>query len=60
MFVQEGVIEIKGFGKLSWLLELFARNLLTTGAKRNTFLMEHLMQERLQALKHDSTEPTKF
>jgi len=48
-FVQEGTIEIKGFGHMSWLIQLFARKFLTRGAKKNTFLMEELMNERLAA-----------
>ena len=45
--MQEGTIEIKGFGRMSWLIEMFARKFLTRGAIRNTSLMEQLMNERL-------------
>jgi len=34
---------------MSWLIQLFARKFLTRGAKKNTFLMEELMNERLAA-----------
>lgn len=50
LFVQEGTIEIKGLGQMSWLIQLFARKFLTRGAKKNTHLMEELMNERLTAL----------
>ena len=38
-----------GFGKMSWLFEVFVIKFLTRGAKRNVTIMEELMRERLAA-----------
>ncbi|XP_046460163.1 PRELI domain-containing protein 2-like [Daphnia pulex] len=51
LFTQEGVIEMIGFGRMSWLIEVFATKFLTRGAKRNVSIMEELMKERLAAFK---------
>jgi hypothetical protein len=40
-----------GFGRMSWLIEVFATKFLTRGAKRNVSIMEELMKERLAAFK---------
>ena len=49
LFKQEGVIDMIGFGKMSWLFEVFVIKFLTRGAKRNVTIMEELMRERLAA-----------
>lgn len=51
LFTQEGVIEMIGFGRMSWLIEVFATKFLTRGAMRNVSIMEELMKERLAAFK---------
>jgi len=56
LFAQEGTIEIKGLGSMSWLIELFARKFLTRGAKKNTLLMEELMNEKLSAFNRDQID----
>ena len=54
LFEQQGTIEIKGLGRMSWLIEMFAEKFLTRGARRNVVIMEELMQEKLSLFR----EPT--
>lgn len=36
-----------GFGRMSWVIEMFASKFLTRGARNNVHLMEELIKERL-------------
>lgn len=47
LFKQEGIIEMVGFGRMSWVIEMFASKFLTRGARNNVHLMEELIKERL-------------
>ena len=49
LFKQEGIIEMVGFGRMSWLIEVFAAKFLTRGARNNVALMEEIIKERLSA-----------
>lgn len=51
LFKQEGTIEMIGFGRMSWILEMFVSKFLTRGARHNAQLMEELIQERLAAFR---------
>lgn len=46
-FRQQGTVEIRGLGSMSWILERFSYAFLSKGARRNVVIMEELMQERL-------------